>query len=83
MSVIIKATRAHYAALQHRKEPDRIGLDYEVIDKNGHTLNSGTVWVKCRNDSARRAEVTRLTNRLQRMYPFEWKTISCEYRGDS
>ncbi len=28
---IIQATRAHYAALQHRPDPDRIAIDYEVI----------------------------------------------------
>lgn len=61
---IVKATRAHYAALQHRPSPDRIPLDYEVV---GHTR--GTVQVKAPNSARRRMEVTKLINRLRSMYP--------------
>jgi hypothetical protein len=67
---ILLATRAHYAALQHRASPDRTPLHYTV----GGVL-SGTVQVKVstRNgyidNGKRKREMTKLINRLQAMYP--------------
>ena len=84
---IIKATRAHYAALQHKPGPDRIAIDYEVTI-GGNVLpgcNSasedccGTVWVKASTNALRAANLTRLNNRLRDMYP-EAKMIHCKYR---
>lgn len=73
---IIKATRRHYAALQHRPAADRVAIDYEVT---GHT--AGTVWVKIdpNNNGQRKREMTRLSNRLQSMFP-EARNFSTEYR---
>jgi hypothetical protein len=73
---IIKATRAHYAALQHKPSADRVALDYEVT---GHT--AGTVWVKIdpNNNGQRKREMTRLSNRLQSMFP-EARDVHCAYR---
>lgn len=56
---IVKATRAHYAALQHKPALDREALDYEVTGDPLHVpgastpvppnmLTAGTVWVKTR-----------------------------------
>lgn len=85
---IVKATRAHYAALQHRAAPDRVPLDYVVLDPAGRVLTSGRVQVKARPPKAsnlsavmhgrRRAEMTRLTNRLLAMYP-EAKRVEVSY----
>ncbi len=74
LTSIIKATRAHYAALQHRPSPDRVALDYEVP---GHT--AGTVWVKAPTQALRRANLTRLLKRLHAMYP-EYRNISAGFR---
>ena len=45
---IIKATRAHYAALQHKPAPDRVAIDYYEVTgvDNSDTRIAGTVWVK-------------------------------------
>jgi hypothetical protein len=86
---IVKATRTHYAALQHKPSPDRVALDYDV----GGIL-CGTIWVKVDVYSARhplssnlgsatngrrKAEITKLVNRLRAMYP-EATQITAEYR---
>lgn len=87
MSSIIKATLAHYAALQHKPAPDRVAIDYEVTI-GGRILPgcnsasddcSGTVWVKVSNNAMRAANLTRLNNRLRAMYP-EALVIHCKYR---
>ena len=76
LTSIIKATRAHYAALQHRPSPDRARLMYQVTGyRLSDVLTSGSVWVKVRNKAGyistgmRKREITRLLNRLQSMYP--------------
>jgi hypothetical protein len=61
---ILTATRAHYAALQHRASPDRLPLHYNI----GGVL-SGTIQVKAPNNGRRKAEMTKLLNRLLIMYP--------------
>jgi hypothetical protein len=84
---IIQATRAHYAALQHRPGPDRVAIDYEVtIGSNvlpgcnsASDDCSGTVWVRASSNAMRAANLTRLSNRLGAMYP-EAKMIHCTYR---
>jgi hypothetical protein len=76
LTSIIKATRAHYAALQHKPSPDRVALGYEVT---GHT--AGTVWVKAPTKPLQRAAVTRLLHRLRSMYPeVHVERISCGFR---
>ena len=76
----IKAVRAHNAALKHKPSADRIPLWYAVSIKcasfnadhaggNTRTLIAGTIHVKAGNDSLRKAQMTKLLNRLQAMYP--------------
>lgn len=77
----IKAVRAHNAALKHKPSADRIPLWYSVsiecasfnADKAGgsyRTLIAGNIQVKAPNNNSRRkAEMTKLMNRLQAMYP--------------
>jgi hypothetical protein len=84
---IVKATRAHYAALQHRLAPDRIAIDYEVsgVNESGWkvALSCGTIWVRAWNNvyhpGRRQAEMTKLVNRLRAMYP-EAREIRAAYR---
>lgn len=66
---IVQATRAHYAALQHRNTPNdpRVALDYDVT--LSEEFVSGTIWVKAHTASQHKANLTRLLNRLQKMYP--------------
>jgi hypothetical protein len=71
---ILKATRRHYAALQHRPGSGRIAIDYEVT---GQT--AGTIWVKAATNAQRKGELTRLLNRLRAMYPCAQK-YSAEFR---
>jgi hypothetical protein len=92
---IVRATRAHYAALQHRAAPNRVPLWYSVaigarLNADGsftprpdgsHVLTAGCIQVKAPNESRRRAEITKLRNRLQAMYP-ESTHIECSYVGD-
>jgi hypothetical protein len=82
MKSIVQATRAHYAALQHRPSPERVALDYEVIGHDGRTLNAGTVWVKAKNNAQRKANMTKLKNQMRDMYPFEIETFECKFRGN-
>jgi len=80
---IIKATRAHYAALQHKPAADRVAIDYSV----GHPINGnivcGTIWVRAWNNvyhpGKRQAELTKLINRLSAMYP-EARETRAQYR---
>ena len=53
---IIKATRAHYAALQHRPGDGRVGLNYNVETRDGEQLTAGTVWVKVGRAGHRRSQ---------------------------
>jgi hypothetical protein len=76
---IIKATRAHYAALQHKPSPDRVAIDYTVAHPINGNIVCGTVWVIARTNAQRSANLTRLTNRLFAMYP-EALCVNCEYR---
>ena len=76
---IVKATRAHYAALQHRPAPDRTPLYYAVDD--GKAAN-GVIQVKAPTEARRKAEMTKLINRLQAMYP-ECKRFAASYVKDS
>lgn len=73
---VVKATRARYAALQHKPGPDRVAIDYEV---SGHT--AGTVWVKAATEPRRKSELTKLNNRLRSMFP-EAAMIHCAYRTE-
>lgn len=73
-ATIIKATRAHYAALQHKPSADRVALDYEV---SGHT--AGTIWVKAPTNALRKANLTKLRVRLTAMFP-EAHTLSVGFR---
>jgi len=73
MSSIVKATRAHYSALQHRQSPDRFMVTYSVQAANGETLTAGRLW--CRGNV--RGALTRTVNRLQAMYP-EGRTFSAD-----
>ena len=81
---IVKATRAHYAALQHKPSADRIPLDYCVSSQDGqHIYTRGTVHVKaCGPNHRRERESTRLLKRLAAMYP-EAAEIECSYRRTS
>ena len=79
---IVHATRAHYAALQHKPSPDRERLNYSVRNADGAALTQGCVHVKTAGIGRRRAEVTKLTNRLHSMYP-EAHTIACAYCDDA
>ena len=83
---IIRATRAHYAALQLRAAPDRIPLYYSVAIRP--RLNSADEWViltrgcihvRALTESRRRAELTKLTRRLTAMFP-EATDIDCSYQ---
>src|SRR5271166_6819861 len=76
LTSIVKATRAHYAALQHRNTPSdaRVALDYEVPG-----FTAGTVWVVARTKAQWKANCTRLINRLSAMYP-EAQSMSVRYR---
>jgi hypothetical protein len=69
---IIKATRTHYAALQHRSSPDRLPLHY-TVEGQAETcisvITRGTIQVKADTNAKRSRELTKLTNRLQTMYP--------------
>jgi hypothetical protein len=65
---IIKATRAHYAALQHRPSADRVPLYFSVQGYDHKTLVAGSVWVKAPTEGRRKAEMTKLQNRLAAMY---------------
>lgn len=80
MISIIEATRAHYAALQHKAGPDRTPLDYQVIGHNGNIITAGTIHVKAGTNALRAANLTKLRNRLRAMYPFESKSILCKFR---
>lgn len=69
---VLLATRAHYAALQHKASLDRKELSYYVEGKlNGITwkLTSGSIWVKAGTDKLRKSNMTKLTNRLFTMFP--------------
>lgn len=89
MSIVL-ATRAHYAALQHRKAPGRTRLNYSVRGGYWETLlMEGCIWVRVGADgthtrayvaSRRKAELTKLRNRLRAMYP-EASSIRCEFEG--
>lgn len=68
-ATILRATRAHAAALRHRPEPGRVALDYKLEDSTGHVLTAGTLWVHAATESARRAHMTRTVNRLHAMWP--------------
>lgn len=69
---ILKATRAHYAALKHRASPDRIPLHYTVETESEtgiSILTRGTIYVKGDTKSKRKRELTKLLNRLQNLSP--------------
>ena len=74
-NILITATRAHYAALQHRASKDRIALDFTV-----NKTWSGTIFVKASTNSRRKAEMTKLLNRLKILYPGV-SNFSMEYRS--
>ena len=88
LTSIVKATRAHYAALQHRAAPDRVPLHYTVWAKAStcaSVLTSGTIQVKMSfrpgsrlANGRRKAEMTKLANRLRTMFP-ESTEISVRY----
>lgn len=74
LTSIVKATRAHFAALQHKAAPDRVALEYLVGD------HAGRIWVKAATPARKRMEVTKLANRLHAMYPeVPIKSIHCNY----
>ncbi len=79
---IVKAVRAHYAALQHKPSADRVPLYFSVQGYDKQTLVAGSIWVKValqdsvlspkshsRVEARRKAEMTKLENRLAVMYP--------------
>lgn len=77
LTTVVKATRAHNAALKHRQGPGRTRLKYTVTDGSA-VITSGCVWVRvgecgtytqAYKNGRRRAEITRLMNRLRSMYP--------------
>jgi hypothetical protein len=76
LTSIVKATRAHYAALQHRPSHDRVRLNYRVTSMAG--VVTGSIHVKASTRGRRRGEITRLMNRLHAMYP-EARSIACAY----
>jgi hypothetical protein len=75
---IVKATRTHYAALQHRPSGEREALHYTVkgsaLPDPNYPIH-GTIWVKTKsvmgsiNTGKRKREMTKLNNRLSVMYP--------------
>jgi hypothetical protein len=82
LTSIVKATRAHYAALQHQPAADRTPLHYAVYSKAaiGALLTSGTVHVKVETSGRRRMEMTKLQNRLSDMFP-EANEIEVSYEA--
>jgi len=64
LTSIVKATRRHYAALQHRPAPDRIGIYCTVGERPTYVL-----WVRAPTESQRRAALTRTLNLLRAMWP--------------
>jgi hypothetical protein len=75
---IVKATRTHYAMLQHKQSPDRIPLDYTVGASNGDVIQALRLWVKASTNGQRKAALTRVQNVLQAMWP-EAKHIACVF----
>jgi hypothetical protein len=78
MSAVVRATRTHYAMLQHRQSPDRVPLAYEVLGVGGHHIQSACLWVKAGTEGRRKAALTRVTNVLLAMFP-EARTVTCEF----
>ena len=74
---IVKATRANYAALQHRKAPDRIELRAVLVDSGGDA-HHWVYWVKATTNAQRVGALTRTHNRLRAMYPSA-RYISCSF----
>ena len=68
LTSIVKATREHYAALQHRPGNGHVKVIYQVAC-NMTTLNHGTLWVTGASRTATRAAITRAESRLRAMYP--------------
>jgi hypothetical protein len=62
---IVKATRAHYAALQHKPAADRAALVCTVEAADGTVLHRCTLHVK----GNRRAALTRALNLHRDMFP--------------
>lgn len=72
---IVQATKKQYAALQHRASPDRTPLHFNVVGLTGKILTSGTIHVKAPTKARLKAEITKLSNRLSAMYPYEYREI--------
>jgi hypothetical protein len=81
LTSIVKATRAHYAALQHRASSDRTPLYFYAVNENAawRLLTAGTLHVKIGRKGAGKRELTKLINRLQMMYP-EATEIEASYK---
>lgn len=78
LTSIVRATKTHYAALQHRASPDREKLSYTVTIRSSFAptrYEGGSIMVKTKNPSGlinngkRKREITKLYNRLKCMYP--------------
>lgn len=77
-SNVVNATRANYAALQHRPGPDRYRLDARMALASGERLN-WVFWIKLPDNGERwrKAATTRARNRLLAMFP-AWLDGKCE-----
>lgn len=69
LTSIVRATKTHYAALQHRPSPDRVPLYYTVFGTREIILTNGDIQVKADTNGKRKREITKLYNRLKCMYP--------------
>ena len=78
LKTTVQATRAHYLALARKASSDRIPLAYRVFSCTNHLVAEGTIYVIASNESMRRRELTRLTNRLFIIYPNS-KRINASY----
>jgi hypothetical protein len=75
---IVKATRANYAALQHRDDGIRKALNVRLETKAGE-VHRWVFWVIADSDAKRKREITRALRRMMAMYPFEWKSVAASF----
>lgn len=76
---ILKATRANYAALQHKPDGARVALDV-CLETKADSL-CWRFWVRVPTPAARQREITRAVNRVKAMYPAEWVRVTAELKG--
>lgn len=75
---IVQATRANFAALQHRPDGRRIRL-HVVLERACGEFIAWDFWVLAATPAQRKAQLTRAVNRVRAMYPFETRAIDATY----